>query len=70
MDKNRQLVVFIIEGSTIRKFIILDIIIGSGIFYMVKFLVSSIWIAWVSSFLGTEGIKRVSRLLKNKRKMK
>lgn len=62
--KNNQIVIYIIKGSTIKRFLILDLIIGSGIFYVVKFISSSILIASVSSFIGTEGIKKAPKVLK------
>ncbi|MEY9866451.1 hypothetical protein ABIE66_001830 [Peribacillus sp. B2I2] len=64
-EKNNQIVIYIIKGSTIKKFLILDLIIGSGIFYVVKFISSSVIIASVSSFIGTEGIKKAPKVLKN-----
>jgi hypothetical protein len=64
-EKNNQIVIYIIKGSTIKKFLILDLIIGSGIFYVVKYISSSVLIASVSSFIGTEGIKKAPKVLKN-----
>ncbi|PHD75920.1 hypothetical protein COF64_10960 [Bacillus sp. AFS043905] len=65
MKKNDQFVIYIIKGSTIKRFLILDLIIGSGIFYVVKFISSSILIASASSFVGTEGIKKAPKVLKS-----
>ncbi|MDO7486889.1 hypothetical protein Q5O89_15890 [Peribacillus frigoritolerans] len=62
--QNDQIVIYIIKGSTIKRFLILDLIIGSGIFYVVKFISSSIIIASASSFIGTEGIKKAPKVLK------
>ncbi|UVI33246.1 hypothetical protein [Paenibacillus spongiae] len=63
-DKNSQFVVYIIKGSTIKRFLILDLIVGTGIFYVVKFVLSSVLIASVGSIVGTEGIKRAPKIIK------
>ncbi|MGE6613170.1 hypothetical protein ACQKFG_22095 [Peribacillus sp. NPDC076916] len=63
--KNNQIVIYVVKGSTIKRFLILDLIIGSGIFYVVKFISSSLLIASASSFIGTEGIKKAPKVLKN-----
>lgn len=62
-DKNSQIVIYVIKGSTIRRFVILDLIIGAGIFYVVKLVSLSVLAASVSSFMGTEGIKRATKIL-------
>nr|WP_228467359.1 hypothetical protein [Brevibacillus sp. JNUCC-41] len=60
-----QFVIYVVKGSTIKRFLILDLIIGSGIFYVVKFISSSLLIASASSLIGTEGIKKAPKVLKN-----
>ncbi|WP_376774435.1 hypothetical protein [Paenibacillus eucommiae] len=64
MDKNSQMVVYFIKGSTIKKFVILDIIVGTGIYYVVKIICSSVLAASVGSIIGTEGIKRAPKIFK------
>lgn len=64
-DRSRQTVVYIVEikGAAIKKFVMLDILLGTGIFYAVKLICSSVLVASVGSFLGTEGIKRAPRMI-------
>ncbi|MCQ6563208.1 hypothetical protein NNL21_31535 [Paenibacillus mendelii] len=61
--KDNQFVVYIIKGSTIRRFLILDLILGTGIYYVVKFIFASVLIASAGSIVGTEGVKRAPRLI-------
>ncbi|KEK24024.1 hypothetical protein [Bacillus gaemokensis] len=63
--KNDQIVIHIIKGSTIKKFLILDLVTGTGIYYAVKFISSSVLIAIVGSIMGTEGIKKIPKFKKN-----
>lgn len=62
--KKNEIVIYVIRGSTIKKFVILDILVGSGIFYVVKFIFASFLIASAGSFLGTEGIKRAPKIFR------
>ncbi len=57
---NNQVVFYSIQGSTIKKFLLLDFILGTGIYYLVKIISSSILIGSIGSFICTEGIKRLS----------
>ena len=59
--KQNQFVVYIIKGSTIKKFLILDLATGSIIYWMVKIIYSSMLLASVGSIIGTEGIKMISK---------
>ncbi len=59
--KNDQIVIHIIKGSTIKKFLILDLVTGTGIYYVLKFISSSVLIALIGSFMGTEGIKKIPK---------
>ncbi len=54
---NNQVVFYSIQGSTIKKFLLLDFILGTGIYYLVKIISSSILIGSIGSFICTEGIK-------------
>ncbi|WP_260508255.1 hypothetical protein [Cytobacillus firmus] len=60
MKKQNQVVFYTIKGSTIKKFLILDCITGTGIYYVIKMISSSVLIGVVGSIVGTEGIKRAS----------
>ncbi|THF79825.1 hypothetical protein E6W99_11340 [Metabacillus sediminilitoris] len=48
-----------IRGSTIKKFIILDCITGTGIYYALKIITSSVLVGVVGSIVCTESIKRI-----------
>ncbi len=58
--KNQTVVFYSIRGSTIKKFIILDCITGTGIYYALIFITSSILVGIVGSMVCTEGLKRLS----------
>jgi hypothetical protein len=64
--KNEQafLVVFV-EGAVIKRLMILDIMVGSGIYYALQWMCSSIIISMIGSIVGTEGIKKVQKQRKN-----
>ncbi|MEH7494887.1 hypothetical protein [Neobacillus niacini] len=59
MKKQNQVVFYTIKGSTIKKFLILDCITGTGIFYALKIVSSSILVGFFGSLVCTEGIKRL-----------
>ncbi|PFN05057.1 hypothetical protein [Bacillus cereus] len=63
--KNNQIVIHIIKGSTIKKFLILDLITATGIYHLVKFISSSALIALIGSIIGTEGIKKIPKFKNN-----
>ena len=58
-SKQNQVIFYIIKGATIKKFIIIDCIIGTAIYFTVKVISSSLLIGFVGSIIGTEGIKRI-----------
>ncbi|KKI91219.1 hypothetical protein WQ54_15980 [Bacillus sp. SA1-12] len=59
--KKRNRVIFqSIKGSTITKFLIIDCIICTGIYYAINLFTSSVLIGIAGSLIGTEGIKKVS----------
>lgn len=59
--KTQNLVVFYtIKGSTIAKFLLLDCITGSGIYFLFKIISSSVLVGVLGSFVCTEGIKKVA----------
>jgi hypothetical protein len=56
MKKQNQVVFYTIKGSTIKKFLILDCITGTGIFYALKIISSSFLVGFFGSMACTEGI--------------
>lgn len=63
--KEKVFLVVVIEGSTIKRIMILDIIVGSGIYYALQWMCSSIIISMIGSMIGTEGIKKAQKQRKN-----
>ncbi len=59
MKRGNQVVFYVITRSTIKKFIILDCIAGSSIFYTFKFISSSVVVGLLVSYVCTEGMKRL-----------
>ena len=64
--KQNQIVFYTIKGSTIKNFLIVDMITGTGIYYVVKLISTSVLMGMIGSFLGAEGIKRIPKFAKNK----
>ncbi|MNR35136.1 hypothetical protein D3C85_1529620 [compost metagenome] len=52
------IIIYAIKGSTIKKIILFDIIVGTGLYFVVKIFASNAIIASIGSFIGTEGVKR------------
>ncbi|MCM3179307.1 hypothetical protein ACUXCC_000079 [Cytobacillus horneckiae] len=59
MKKENQIIFYSIKGSTIKKVFIIDLVTGTGIYYIVKFISASVLIGMIGSVVGTEGIKKV-----------
>lgn len=64
MKSNQQFVVYTIKASTIRNFLLVELVAGMGIYYVIKIVTSSVLIATAGSMIGSEGIKRAQRLIK------
>lgn len=64
MRKQNQFVFYTINGSALKTFFILDLVTGTGIYYAVKIISSSVIIAMVGSMIGTKGIKKIQDLRK------
>jgi hypothetical protein len=60
INNQNQVVFYTIKGSSIRKFLIIEIVTGTGIYYALKLFSSSVLIAMIGSIVGIEGIKRTS----------
>ncbi|NRG43397.1 hypothetical protein HRF87_01305 [Bacillus sp. CRN 9] len=59
LKKENQIIFYSIKGSTIKKVFIIDLVTGTGIYYIVKFISASVLIGIIGSVVGTEGIKKV-----------
>jgi hypothetical protein len=63
--KQNQVVFYTVKVSSIKKFLIIDLVTGTGIYYVVKIISANVLIAIVGSIVGVEGIKRKSVFCKN-----
>lgn len=54
----RQPLFYSIESKSIKKFFILDIMVGTGLYYICKSSFSNEVAGIVGSIIGTEGIRR------------
>ncbi|CAM4246816.1 hypothetical protein [Bacillus manliponensis] len=61
IEKNNRVIFHTIKvkKSTIKNFIIIDLITGTGIYWIAKFIFSSSIIALISSAVGAEGVKKI-----------
>lgn len=57
MFKQSQVVIYVIKASTILKFIVIEGIVGTGVYYGIELSTSSAFIAFVGSIVVIEGIK-------------
>ncbi len=64
MGKDNRIVFLVIKGSTIKKNFLLDLIVGTGIYFTIKYMSSSVLVASIGSFIGTEGIKKAPKFFK------
>lgn len=53
-----QPIFYSIESSAVKKFVLFDIIIGTGLYYVCKTTFASEMAGIIGSIAGTEGIKR------------
>ncbi|MGV3464881.1 MAG: hypothetical protein ACO1OT_06260 [Heyndrickxia sp.] len=60
MKSQNRVVFYTIRGSTIKKFLILDCITGTVIYYLFKIISSSGFVGVLGSIVCTECIKRLS----------
>ncbi|MHA7963809.1 hypothetical protein ACX93W_06655 [Paenibacillus sp. CAU 1782] len=59
--KQGRVVFLVVKGSTIKKFLIVDLIAGTGIYYVLKIVYSSVIIASAGSFIGTATLKKIGK---------
>jgi len=50
---------FTIHGSTIKSFVMTDLLVGPILYYVVKFMFHNEWISIMGCFAGTEAYKRL-----------
>lgn len=60
LKKQQPFVFYTIKGSTIKKFLILDCITGTGLYYALKIYSSSVVIGILGSMVGVEGVRKIS----------
>ncbi|MBB3070002.1 hypothetical protein FHS14_002997 [Paenibacillus baekrokdamisoli] len=66
MDNNPPFVMVVIPLSTIKKFIIIDLLAGTAIFHMLKMPLHSFLAASAGSMVGTILIKQSLKLLRKR----
>lgn len=61
MDRGmpNDFIFFTIHGSAIKSFVMTDLLVGTILYYVVKFMSHNEWISIMSCFTGTEVYKRV-----------
>lgn len=59
-NDNNQFIFHVVQSSAIKRFIIIDIIAGTGIYWTVNFISSNALLAIISCFLGTKTWKNAS----------
>jgi hypothetical protein len=52
-----------IKGSTIKRYILIDMLIGSGVYYIIYFISSSFLLGMTGSYIGTEAMKGIHKLI-------
>ncbi|MDQ0225878.1 hypothetical protein [Metabacillus niabensis] len=60
-----KILFYTIKGSSIKQFFIIDLVVGTGIYYGVETFSSNVVIAIIGCVIGTEGIKRIPKLIKS-----
>jgi len=57
---NPKFVVYVIRGTTIKRLVVIDLLLGTGIYYAIKLIVaSSVIVATIGSVVGSESVKRI-----------
>jgi hypothetical protein len=59
--KRGAVVFVVIKGSTIKRFLLLDMVAGTGIYFALKLVYSSLIIASAGSFIGTAALKKIGK---------
>ncbi|MGG0261744.1 hypothetical protein ABEY48_16300 [Bacillus mycoides] len=58
-NDNNQFIFHVVQISAIKRFIIIDIIAGTGIYWTVNFISSNALLAIISCFFGTKKMKKM-----------
>lgn len=59
VSSKRRIVLLVIKRSSIQKFIVIDLILGTGLYYVAKIISSSAIVAAIGSMIGTEALKKL-----------
>ncbi len=55
--RGNQVLICTVKGKTITNLVLLDLLLGTGIYYFIKIIGSSIIIASIGSMACSEGVK-------------
>jgi hypothetical protein len=67
-ENKKQIIIVVIEISKMKRFVMMDMGIGTLSYYLIKMINGNIIIDLVGSTIITEGVKRVYKGMNNKRK--
>lgn len=67
-EKKQQIIIVVIEISKMKRFVMMDMGIGTLSYYLIKMINGNIVIDLIGSTIITEGVKRVYKGMNNKRK--
>lgn len=66
--RRKELMIVVVEFSQLKKFLMLDMGIGTLSYYLVKMINGNLLIDLIGSTIITEGVKRVYKGMNNKNK--
>lgn len=61
---SREFRVYVIESSTLKRFVIVEIVLGTLAYHAAFYLVHNALLAGVGSWAGTEGMKRLPAVVR------
>ncbi|HEO8421443.1 hypothetical protein [Niallia sp. FSL W8-0635] len=67
-ENKKQIIIVVMEISKMKRFVMMDMGIGTLSYYLIKMINGNIIIDLVGSTIITEGVKRVYKGMNNKRK--
>lgn len=67
-ENKKQIIIVVIEISKMKRFVMMDMGIGTLSYYLIKMINGNIIIDLVGSTIITGGVKRVYKGMNNKRK--
>lgn len=68
-DNRKKVIIVVLEISQMKRFLVLDMGIGTLSYYLVKMINGNIIIDLLGSTIITEGVKRVYNGMNNKNKI-